>query len=109
MSNLDIIAIVTGLFIGYWIVSKALDHKAKQRDIHIQNATTPRWNEILGVPYTADEEEIRAAYKNLIKQYHPDKVSHLGDDIKSVAEAKTKEINKAFSEAIDAIRIFGKK
>jgi DnaJ-domain-containing protein 1 len=31
----------------------------------------------------ASKEEIKAAYFNLIKQYHPDKVSHLGQELRN--------------------------
>ena len=51
---------------------------------------------ILGITATANIDEIKAAYKNLIKQYHPDKVADLGDEIKKVAEKKSTEINKAY-------------
>ncbi|MGN0822192.1 MAG: molecular chaperone DnaJ [Candidatus Gallimonas sp.] len=46
--------------------------------------------EILGVSKTATEEEIKAAYKKLVKQYHPD--LHPGDKL---AAEKFKEINEA--------------
>ena len=46
--------------------------------------------EILGVPKTASSDEIKAAYRKLAKQYHPD--LHPGDQ--AVAE-KFKEINEA--------------
>jgi len=32
----------------------------------------------------------------LSMQYHPDKVGHLGDEFKKVAEEKMKEINRAY-------------
>lgn len=41
-------------------------------------------------------DEVKRAYRELIKQYHPDKVSGLGIEIKKLAEAKTKEINTAY-------------
>lgn len=46
--------------------------------------------EILGVSKTATEEEIKAAYKKLVKQYHPD--LHPSDKL---AAEKFKEINEA--------------
>ncbi len=46
--------------------------------------------DILGVPKTASSDEIKAAYRKLAKQYHPD--FHPGD--KAAAE-KFKEINEA--------------
>ena len=41
-------------------------------------------------------EEIKRAYKSIIKQYHPDKIDDMGDDIKALAEEKTKQINEAY-------------
>ncbi|MGB3225952.1 MAG: DnaJ domain-containing protein, partial [Desulforhopalus sp.] len=36
------------------------------------------------------------AYRTLSMQYHPDKVRHLGDEFRAVAENKMKEINAAY-------------
>ena len=41
-------------------------------------------------------EHVRSAYRELVKGYHPDKVAHLGPDLRRVAEARTKEINCAY-------------
>lgn len=49
-----------------------------------------------GLDITASFEEARCAYREHIKQYHPDKVAHLGQELRKVAESKTKEINAAF-------------
>ena len=51
---------------------------------------------ILGLAPGADFAEIKAAYRKLSMQYHPDKVGHLGDEFKKVAEEKMKEINNAY-------------
>ena len=53
--------------------------------------------EVLGVPKTATEEEIKKAYKKLAKQYHPD----LNPDSKT-AEDKFKELNEAYEVLSDA-------
>ena len=41
-------------------------------------------------------ETIKKSYRQLSMKYHPDKVSHLGDEFKKVAEEKMKEINAAY-------------
>jgi len=43
-----------------------------------------------------DFAKIKATYRTAIAQYHPDKVSALGPEIREVAENKAKEINQAY-------------
>jgi DnaJ like chaperone protein len=51
---------------------------------------------MLGVSKTASASEIKAAYKQMATQYHPDKVSHLGKELIDFAGKKFIEINKAY-------------
>jgi len=51
---------------------------------------------VLGLEPGADFAEIKKAYRKLSMQYHPDKVGHLGEEFKQVAEEKMKEINVAY-------------
>jgi DnaJ like chaperone protein len=51
---------------------------------------------ILGLQKGADMDEIKKAYRKLSMQYHPDKVRHLGEEFRLVAEEKMKEINQAY-------------
>jgi len=51
---------------------------------------------VLGLEPGADMETIKKAYRKLSMTYHPDKVRHLGDEFRSVAEEKMKEINAAY-------------
>jgi len=51
---------------------------------------------VLGLEPGADFAVIKKAYRKLSMQYHPDKVSHLGEEFKRVAEEKMKEINMAY-------------
>eukprot|EP00051_Salpingoeca_urceolata_P006012 m.79929 g.79929 ORF g.79929 m.79929 type:complete len:156 (+) comp14644_c0_seq1:911-1378(+) len=57
-------------------------------DIHGEQ----RSYEVLGLPEDASQKDIRSAYKQLVKQYHPDKCT--GDQAK--CEAKFQEIQKAY-------------
>lgn len=50
--------------------------------------------EILNVSTQASEEEIKEAYRNLAKQYHPDK--YRGNPLAHLAEERMKEINEAY-------------
>jgi curved DNA-binding protein len=52
--------------------------------------------EILGVPRTATEKEIKTAYRKLARQYHPDR--NPGD---KEAEAKFKEVQQAYDVLSD--------
>lgn len=49
----------------------------------------------LGLSAGATPEEIKKAYRKLSMQYHPDKVRHLGEEFRAIAEEKMKEINAA--------------
>lgn len=54
---------------------------------------------ILEVSPDATNDEIKKAYRELAKKYHPDKVSHLGEEVKKAAEEKIVKLNAAY-EAI---------
>ena len=60
----------------------------------------PRWATVLGVRSDATREEVSAAYKRKISEYHPDKVTRLGPEIRELAEQRSKEINAAYDEAM---------
>ncbi|WDP88799.1 MAG: DnaJ domain-containing protein [Desulfobacter sp.] len=57
-------------------------------------------HEILGVPPDASRREIQQAYKEKIKQYHPDKLSHLGKEFADLANEKFLEIQAAYETLI---------
>ncbi len=49
---------------------------------------------VLGVSPTATDAEIKTAYRNLAKKYHPDK--YRGHDLEDLAGERLKEINEAY-------------
>lgn len=64
-----------------------------------QKVSTPRSpHEVLGVSPQSTPDEIKQAYRRLAGQYHPDKVSHLGEEFKQLAEKRFKEIQDAYQE-----------
>ncbi len=53
---------------------------------------------ILGVSRNTSAEDIKKAYRSLSKKYHPDRVSHLGDEFAKLASDKFQVINNAYEE-----------
>jgi len=53
---------------------------------------------ILGIERRASQEEIKQAYRQLAGKYHPDKVEHLGEEFKALAESRFKTIQRAYHE-----------
>ncbi|MBR4156399.1 MAG: TerB family tellurite resistance protein [Bacteroidales bacterium] len=53
---------------------------------------------ILGIDSTATDEEVKKAYREMAKKYHPDKVAYLGDDVRKSAEQKLQEVNEAYDK-----------
>jgi len=54
--------------------------------------------DILELTPDATDEEVKKAYRRLAIQYHPDKVAHLGEDIKKAATEKFQTLNAAYDE-----------
>ena len=50
--------------------------------------------EVLGISENASEEEIKRAYKEMVKKYHPDKYQN--NPLADLAEEKLQEVNKAY-------------
>lgn len=56
--------------------------------------------EVLGLPDGAPSEEIKRAYREQMALYHPDKVAHLGAELRKKAEERTLLIQRAYRELL---------
>ena len=54
--------------------------------------------DILELTPDATDEEVKKAYRRLAIQYHPDKVAHLGEDIRKSATEKFQKLNAAYDQ-----------
>ncbi|ROL57764.1 hypothetical protein D9V84_03330 [Bacteroidetes/Chlorobi group bacterium Naka2016] len=61
-----------------------------------RNITLEEAYAILGLKSDATFEEVKIAYKKKVKEYHPDLVQNMGEELKELATQKIKEINYAF-------------
>ena len=57
--------------------------------------------ETLGVDKSATKDQLKTAYRNLAKKYHPDMYSTASEEEKKKAEEKFKEINHAYEVLSD--------
>jgi DnaJ like chaperone protein len=57
---------------------------------------------VLGLRPGASAEDIKAAYRHLVNRYHPDKLQHLGEEFRELAEEKFKTIQSAYQSLKDA-------
>ncbi|HUW92989.1 MAG TPA: TerB family tellurite resistance protein [Bacteroidales bacterium] len=53
---------------------------------------------ILEAERTATDEELKRSYRKMALKYHPDKVSHLGEEFRKTAEEKFKAVNEAWEK-----------
>lgn len=51
---------------------------------------------ILEVEPTADNDEVKKAYRKMAVKYHPDKVSHLGEEFQKGANEKFQKVQEAY-------------
>lgn len=51
---------------------------------------------VLGLERNASDDDVKKAYRRFAMKYHPDKVEHLGEEMKKNAEKQFREINEAY-------------
>ena len=53
---------------------------------------------ILEIERSSSNDEVKKAYRRMAMKYHPDKVSHLGDNIRKSADEKFARVNEAYEK-----------
>jgi len=78
---------------------KTAGENSSRSNTHAQDSSSV-WDpyKILEIQSDASQEDIKKAYRQLAGKYHPDKVEHLGDEFKALAEKRFKEIQQAYQE-----------
>ena len=78
---------------------RTIEAKYKYREQRQQSngqASSEHYYATLGLDPGASMEEIKKAYRKMSMKYHPDKVRHLGEEFRTVAEQKMKDLNAAY-------------
>lgn len=69
--------------------------------VSIKNMFIPETDssyKILEIEPKCTNDEVKKAYRRMAMKYHPDKVSHLGDDFRKTADEKFKKVNEAYDK-----------
>lgn len=101
---LDDLAIL-GFLWRYFYLKKKKQYAYQQQYRKTENAdrneTPKNPYTILEVDKNASSEEIKRAYRRLVNKYHPDKVAHLGEEFKILAEKRFREVQEAYQKLKD--------
>lgn len=81
--------------IAYYIGLSAQDQASIKNMFYKSNDSAYK---ILGVSKSSSDDEIKKAYRKLAVEYHPDKVSYLGEEFRKIAEEKFQKINEAYDQ-----------
>lgn len=73
-------------------------HRSGQDDQFVSDSAESDPYQVLGIERNATPEQVKQAYRQLANKYHPDKVTHLGDEFRKLAERRFKDIQKAYQE-----------
>lgn len=80
---------------------KYRQHDSSYRKFYSATATEKEkdayYGKLIGLMGKVTKEQIRSKYIHLISLYHPDRVQHLGPELRELAEMKSKEINAAYN------------
>ena len=100
------------LFLAYWFMKRSFPGVHRQQASYGSSSSSQEEatssgsgadkeeekdpHRILGVSQGATQEEIKSAYRKQAQRYHPDRVSHLGEEFQQLAKQKFQEIQNAY-------------
>ena len=90
LGQLDFVRIAS-MFASYGEGPKDYDNQTYKNDDKIDNAFN-----ILGLPANSSKEAVKSAYRKLSKEYHPDRVAHLGEEYQEIAKEKFIKVKDAY-------------
>ena len=76
------------------------EHHQDTAQFDVDSGLDPR--EILGVGPTPSREEITMAYREKMKQNHPDRLAHLDPELRKFATFRAQRINDAYQKLLNA-------
>ena len=95
------------LLLAYWFIKRFLPGGYGQTRSHTSGRphqggadsaeeTEKDPYQILGVSRNASQQEIKSAFRKQAQRYHPDRVSHLGEEFQQLAKEKFQKIQQAY-------------
>ncbi|MFD1314138.1 TerB family tellurite resistance protein [Namhaeicola litoreus] len=85
--------------ISNYLYISSYDFESVKRLFYKEQQTVSRNSyAILGLDNTASNEEIKSAYRKLVKKYHPDKIRTLTSAQIEASEEKFREVQKAYEK-----------
>ena len=54
--------------------------------------------DVLGIQKESSNIEIKKAYRKMANKYHPDKIAHLGEEFREIAQNKFKSVSEAYNK-----------
>jgi len=91
------------LSIEWTVVQEMLDDMLRAFNADGNEDELDKHYDVLGLERGATLQEVKAAFREKAKLYHPDKVSHLGPELQSVAEERFKAINEAYQAVLSDV------
>ncbi|QLQ78494.1 hypothetical protein HG537_0A07410 [Torulaspora globosa] len=85
-----------------WFYNQQQQHQRQEHSVPPNGPRTDRdYYKILGIPESAGSKEIRKAYLDFTKKYHPDKQGQLSEEEENKVHEKMSLINEAYETLYD--------